>query len=94
MTKSATRCTGHRVKVRIAILMLGVTLTMGPEVFAWGFRNFGGGFGEGAGPSPSGGDGYSNSTGGQMYIYPSRARVRNRSRTIEASAMAGPSKSS
>ena len=74
MTKSATRCTGHRVKVSIAILMLGVTLTMGPEVFAWGFRNFGGGFGEGVGPGPSGGEGYPNSTGGQMYIYPSRGQ--------------------
>lgn len=74
MTKSATRCTGHRVKVSIAILMLGVTLTMGPEVFAWGFRNFGGGFGEGAGPGPSGGEGSPNSTGGQVYIYPSRGQ--------------------
>jgi hypothetical protein len=82
MTRTPTRCSGYsyRATAQIAILMLAVILTIAPEVFAWGFRRFGGGgfggfggFGGGAGPGPGGDEG-PNSAGGQMYIYPSRGQ--------------------
>src|SRR5271163_2724574 len=71
MSRAATRWTGGRPAVRVAILMLGIALAIAPEAFAWGRGLLGGGgFGGGGGPSSGGGEGSQSPASGPVYIYP------------------------
>lgn len=78
-----------RAGLCIAVLALGVVLTIVPEAFAWGLRRDFGGQGYGEAPPPpaysyQGGGGYAAGGSGQMYFYPTKGQSQQQQQNDKA----------